>query len=104
MRAPVPAPGASCLGTVLPNVLSPLIVYMTFATPLAVLAAAALSFLGLGAQPPAAEWGAMLVNPRTLCSPPGGRSPRPGLAIFVAIFALNLLGNGLRDVLDPRSR
>ncbi len=92
------------LGTILPNVVSPLIVYGTFATPLAVLAAAALSFLGLGAQPPAAEWGAMLVNARTLMFTAWWTVAAPGMAIFVAILSLNLLGNALRDVLDPRSR
>ena len=92
------------LGTILPNIVSPLVVYASFAAPLAVLAAAALSFLGLGAQPPAAEWGAMLVNSRTLLFTAWWTVAAPGCAIFVAIFSLNLLGNALRDVLDPRSR
>ncbi|MGH7211167.1 MAG: ABC transporter permease, partial [Acetobacteraceae bacterium] len=91
-------------GTILPNVISPLIVYATFAAPLAVLAAAALSFLGLGAQPPTPEWGAMLVNARTFLFTAWWDVAAPGLAIFVAILSLNLLGNALRDVLDPRGR
>jgi ABC-type dipeptide/oligopeptide/nickel transport system permease subunit len=89
-------------GTVLPNILSPLVVYMSYATPLAALSAAALSFLGLGAQAPAPEWGAMLVNSRSFLFTAWWAVAAPGLAIFVAVFAMNLLGNGLRDVLDPR--
>jgi ABC-type dipeptide/oligopeptide/nickel transport system permease subunit len=91
------------LGTVLPNILSPLIVYLSFATPLAALLASALSFAGLGAQPPAPEWGAMLVNSRTYLFSAWWAVAAPGTALFVAIFGLNLLGNGLRDVLDPQS-
>ncbi|MDJ0386968.1 ABC transporter permease [Roseomonas sp. E05] len=90
------------LGTVLPNTISPLIVYLSYATPIAALSAAALSFLGLGAQPPTPEWGAMLVNSRSFLFTAWWAVAAPGLAIFVAIFAMNLLGNGLRDVLDPR--
>ena len=90
------------LGTVLPNTISPLIVYLSYATPIAALSAAALSFLGLGAQAPAPEWGAMLVNSRSFLFTAWWAVAAPGLAIFVAIFSMNLLGNGLRDVLDPR--
>jgi peptide/nickel transport system permease protein len=90
-------------GTILPNVLSPLIVYLFFAMPLAALLAAALSFAGLGAQPPAPEWGAMLVNSRTYLFSAWWAVAAPGMALFIAIFGLNILGNGLRDVLDPRS-
>ena len=89
-------------GTVLPNIFSPLVVYTSYAMPLAALAAAALSFLGLGAQPPAPEWGAMLVNARSFLFTAWWAVAAPGLAIFAAILGLNLLGNGLRDVLDPR--
>jgi ABC-type dipeptide/oligopeptide/nickel transport system permease subunit len=89
-------------GTVLPNTIGPLIVYLSYATPIAALSAAALSFLGLGAQPPTPEWGAMLVNSRSFLFTAWWAVAAPGLAIFVAIFAMNLLGNGLRDVLDPR--
>jgi ABC-type dipeptide/oligopeptide/nickel transport system permease subunit len=98
------ASGAQIMfGTVLPNVLSPLIIYLSFATPLAALLASALSFAGLGAQPPAPEWGAMLVNSRTYLFSAWWAVAAPGTALFVSIFGLNLLGNGLRDVLDPRS-
>jgi peptide/nickel transport system permease protein len=88
---------------ILPNVASSIIIYVSFQMPLAVLAAAALSFLGLGAQPPLPEWGAMLVNARTFLRTAWWTSAAPGLAIFVSILALNLLGNALRDVLDPKS-
>ena len=71
--------------------------------PIAALSASALCFVGLGAQPPAPEWGAMVVNSRAFSTPPGGLSQRPGPPSSFAIFALNLLGNGLRDVLDPQS-
>jgi peptide/nickel transport system permease protein len=90
------------IGTVLPNTISPLVVYLSYATPIAALSAAALSFLGLGAQPPTPEWGAMLVNSRSFLFTAWWAVAAPGLAIFVAIFSMNLLGNGLRDVLDPR--
>jgi peptide/nickel transport system permease protein len=89
-------------GTVLPNTLSPLVVYLSYATPIAALSAAALSFLGLGAQAPAPEWGAMLVNSRSFLFTAWWAVAAPGMAIFVAILSMNLLGNGLRDVLDPR--
>jgi len=89
---------------ILPNISSPLIVYASFVTPLSVLAAASLSFLGLGVQPPAPEWGAMLVNARNLLRTAWWAACAPGLAIFIAIFSTNLLGNALRDVFDPRSQ
>lgn len=89
--------------TILPNVTSSIIIYASYATPLAVLSAAALSFLGLGAQPPMPEWGAMLVNARTFMRTAWWTVAAPGVAIFVSILAINLLGNALRDVLDPRT-
>ena len=91
-------------GTILPNVASSLIVYTSFAMPLAVLSAAALSFLGLGAQPPLPEWGAMVVGARTLLRTAWWVAVAPGAAIFLSVLALNLLGNALRDVLDPRAQ
>jgi peptide/nickel transport system permease protein len=91
-------------GTILPNVASSLIVYTSFAMPLAVLSAAALSFLGLGAQPPLPEWGAMMVGARTLLRTAWWVAAAPGVAIFLSVLALNLLGNALRDVLDPRAQ
>jgi len=89
--------------TVLPNTLSPIVVYTSYAMPIAVLAAAALSFLGLGAQPPLPEWGAMVVGSRDFLRTAWWVATVPGLAIFVAVLACNLLGNAIRDVLDPRS-
>lgn len=91
-------------GTVLPNILSPLVIYTSYTMPLAVLSAAALSFLGLGAQPPLPEWGAMLVQSRTFLRTAWWIVAAPGFAIFFSILGLNLLGNALRDVLDPRAR
>ena len=88
----------------LPNVLPPMIVVVSLGFSAAVLSAAALSFLGLGAQPPAAEWGLMLATGRNYIQ----RAPwvviAPGMAIFIAVMAFNLLGDGIRDVLDPRQR
>ena len=72
-------------GTVLPNTVSPLIVYLSYATPLAALSAAALSFLGLGAQPPAPKWGAMLVSSRSFLFTVWWTVAAPGLAIFLAV-------------------
>lgn len=90
--------------TILPNILSPLVVYLTLDMPTAVLSAAALSFLGLGAQPPLPEWGALMVNARTFISTAPWVVTAPGLAIFVSILGLNIFGNALRDTLDPWQR
>jgi peptide/nickel transport system permease protein len=90
-------------GTVLPNVVSQTVVYTSYAMPIAVLATSALSFLGLGAQPPLPEWGAMVVSGRAFIGTAWWVVAAPGMAIFVAIFCCNLLGNALRDVLDPRT-
>jgi peptide/nickel transport system permease protein len=89
---------------ILPNVLAPIIVLATLAFPLAVLDAAALSFLGLGAQPPIPEWGALLVDGRNYLRTSAHLVNIPGLAIFVTVLGFNLIGNNLRDVLDPRLR
>lgn len=91
-------------GTILPNVMSPLVVYATYALPLAVLSAAALSFLGLGARPPLPEWGAMLVQSRSFLRSAWWVVAAPGLSIFIAILGMNLLGNAVRDVLDAHTR
>jgi peptide/nickel transport system permease protein len=87
---------------ILPNVLAPIIVLASLEFPAAVLYAAALSFLGLGAQPPTPEWGALLVNARTYIRTAPYLINIPGGAIFFVVLAFNLLGNSLRDVLDPR--
>jgi len=90
---------------VLPNVLSIIIVYTTLSIGSAILDAAALGFLGLGAQPPTAEWGAMLANSNHYIT--GGYwwvATFPGLAILISVLGFNLFGDGLRDAIDPRLR
>lgn len=89
---------------ILPNVLAPIIVLASLEFPAAVLTAAALSFLGLGAQPPQPEWGALLTDARTYIRTAPYLINIPGAAIFLVVLAFNLLGNSLRDVLDPRLR
>ncbi len=89
---------------VLPNVLAPIIVLASLEFPAAVLVAAALSFLGLGAQPPTPEWGALLTDARNYIRSAPYLINIPGLAIFLTVLAFNLLGNALRDTLDPRLR
>jgi len=71
---------------------------------LAILTAAALGFLGLGAQEPTPEWGAMVSNARKTFAGAWWSATFPGLAIFATVFAFNVLGDGLRDALDPRTR
>jgi peptide/nickel transport system permease protein len=88
----------------LPNALAPLIVQTSYATAAVVLAASGLSFLGLGVQPPLPEWGAMLSRGRDLLRVAPHVVTVPGLAIALLILALNLAGDGLRDVTDPRLR
>ncbi len=87
---------------ILPNCLAPIIVQATLGVAGAILSAAALSFLGLGIQPPAPEWGAMLSSARQYIRGYWYVVTVPGLAIMLTIFALNLFGDGLRDALDPR--
>lgn len=87
---------------VLPNCLAPLIVQATLGVATAILDAAGLSFLGLGAQPPTPEWGAMLAECRQYLRQAPWTVAFPGLAIVVTVMGLNLLGDGLRDALDPR--
>lgn len=92
------------LHEILPNILGPLIVYFTLSLGDAILAAAVLSFLGLGAQPPMPEWGAMLNEAQRYLTTHPFLSVFPGIFIFVTVLSFNLLGDGLRDVLDPKSR
>ena len=87
---------------VLPNCLAPLIVQSTLGLATAILDAAGLSFLGLGAQPPTPEWGAMLSGGRELILSAPWVLTFPGVAILLTVLAFNLLGDGLRDALDPR--
>ena len=89
--------------SVLPNCTAPLIVQGTLGLGTAILDAAGLSFLGLGAQPPAPEWGAMLSGGRELLLRAPWVMTFPGLAIFTVVLALNLFGDGLRDALDPKT-
>ena len=89
---------------ILPNIASLLIVQMTIQFALAILAEAGLSYLGLGTQPPAASWGKMLNEAQTLMYLAPLLAIFPGLAIMVTVLGLNLLGDGLRDLLDPRLR
>jgi len=88
--------------SILPHVLTPLIVQGTLGIATAILDAAALSFLGLGAQPPMAEWGSMLGAERNQVFTSPHLVFFPGLAIMLTVLGFNLLGDGLRDALDPR--
>jgi peptide/nickel transport system permease protein len=87
---------------IMPNSLTPLIVAGTLGIATAILDAAALSFLGLGAQPPTPEWGTMLGAERNQVFTAPHLVFYPGLAIMLTVLAFNLLGDGLRDALDPR--
>ncbi|MGK5507361.1 ABC transporter permease [Brevibacillus formosus] len=89
---------------VLPNILSPIIVLSTIQFGVSILAAAALSFLGLGAQPPMPEWGAMVFVGKAFLSQAWWMSIFPGLAIMLVVLGFNLLGDGLRDAFDPKTR
>ncbi len=89
-------------GRILPNALPPLIVQATLGIATAILDTAALSFIGLGAQPPTPEWGAMLAEERNQVFSAPHLVFFPGLAIMITVLAFNLLGDGLRDALDPR--
>lgn len=104
---------ARCLGAqdwrllsrhVLPNTLAPLIVQVTLALSWALLTEASLSFLGLGTQPPAASWGVMLSESRGISERAPWLMVYPGIAIMLGVLGFNLLGDGLRDTLDPRMR
>ncbi|SMG41514.1 ABC transporter permease subunit [Paracoccus sp. J56] len=88
--------------TILPNCLAPLIVQATLSFSSAVLDSAALGFLGMGAQPPASEWGTMLAEAREFILRAWWVVTFPGLAILVSVLAINLMGDGLRDALDPK--
>ena len=94
--------GRIMLRHVIPNIAAPLLVLVTVYLSVAILAEAALSFLGLGTQPPEASWGGMLSTGRTYIDITPWLSIFPGLAIMVVVLGFNLLGDGLRDILDPR--
>lgn len=87
---------------ILPNSLAPIIVQATLDVATAIIAAAGLSYIGLGAQPPAAEWGSMLSAGQNYIRSAWWMSVFPGIAIFLTVLSLNLMGDGLRDALDPR--
>ncbi|MFT4122813.1 MAG: ABC transporter permease [Microbacteriaceae bacterium] len=89
---------------ILPNISGPLIVQTSLSLAFAILSEAALSFLGLGVQPPQPSWGRMLFDAQGFLSTAWWLSVFPGAAIFVTVLAFNLVGDGLRDVLDPRHR
>jgi peptide/nickel transport system permease protein len=89
---------------ILPNTLAPLLVQASFDMGGAILSAAGLSFIGFGAQPPTAEWGVMISESRNYIATQPWLSLFPGIAILLTVAAFNLIGDGLRDVLDPRLR
>ena len=102
---------ATCIGSsrirtlfrhVLPNCIAPIIVQMSLSVTAAILAAASLSFIGLGIMPPTPEWGAMLAHARPFIRQSPWLVTFPGLAIMFVIFSLSLVGDGLRDALDPK--
>ena len=87
---------------ILPNILPALLVQMTLSMATAIIAEASLSFLGLGQQPPAPSWGTMLNTAQRFMSNAPWMAIYPGLAIFLTVLSFNLLGDGLRDALDPK--
>ena len=87
---------------ILPNIVAPVIVVATLGIAGGILTGAALSFLGLGAQPPSPEWGAMLSDGRSFLRQAWWVTMFPGLAITITVLAINMVGDGLRDALDPR--
>jgi peptide/nickel transport system permease protein len=89
---------------ILPNILAPIMVQATLATAAAIIAEASLSFLGLGQQPPAPSWGSMLNTAKNYIDNAPWMSISPGLSIFLLVLSFNLLGDGLRDALDPRHK
>lgn len=98
------APLRLMLSTVLPNCLAPLMIQAALGVSEAILEAAALGFLGLGAQPPVSEWGTMLADAREFIRSNPWLVTLPGLAILITVISINLLGDGLRDALDPKMR
>jgi len=89
---------------ILPNILPALLVQATLSIAAAIIAEASLSFLGLGQQPPAPSWGSMLNTAQRFLTQAPWMAIYPGVAIFLAVLSFNLLGDGLRDALDPRER
>jgi peptide/nickel transport system permease protein len=103
-RAGGASPWAILLRYVLPNVLAPVIVYTTTLMGMMMVLGSALSFLGLGVQPPVADWGTMVSEGRTVLKNAPHVTVFPGLLIILVALAFGFIGDGLRDALDPRSR
>ena len=103
-RAVGNSPLRIALRHILPNITAPLIVQATLAIAAAVIAEASLSFLGLGQQPPAPSWGSMLNTAKNYIDNSPWMAISPGVSIFLLVLSFNLLGDGLRDALDPRQR
>ena len=101
-RAVGNSPVRILLRHVLPNILPPVIVQATLAIAAAIIAEASLSFLGLGQQPPSPSWGSMLNTAQRFLTQSPWMAVFPGIAIFLTVLAFNLLGDGLRDALDPK--
>jgi peptide/nickel transport system permease protein len=89
---------------VLPGIATPLLVFASMNVGMMIVETAGLSFIGLGAQPPTADWGTMLADGRQFITVAAHVAAIPGLAIFLLVLGLNLVGDGLRDALDPRRR
>ena len=87
---------------IVPNAIAPLIVSITMSVGICILSGAGLSFIGLGAQPPIPEWGALVSDARNIMREHGALAMYPGICIMITVLAFNLLGDGLRDALDPR--
>ncbi|HSI00043.1 MAG TPA: ABC transporter permease [Reyranella sp.] len=98
------SPGRVIWLHILPNIISPIIVRITLGLGFTILTAAALGFLGLGAPPPTPEWGRTIAESREFLPDAWWYAAAPGLAIFLVVIGFNMLGDGLRDVLDPRTR
>ena len=87
---------------IIPNAIGPMIVQITMGIGSCILAGAALSFIGLGVQPPVPEWGTMISEARSVMRQYPTHALYPGICIMISVLACNLLGDGLRDALDPR--
>lgn len=97
-------PGKIVMRHIIPNCLTPLLVQMTLGIGDAILIASSMSFIGLGAQPPTPEWGAMIATARVYAIDQWWYAAFPGIFILITVMGFNLLGDGIRDILDPRSR
>ena len=98
------SPAKIVLRHIIPNCLTPLLVQMTLGIGDAILIASSMSFIGLGAQPPTPEWGAMIATARIYAIDQWWYAAFPGLFILITVMGFNLLGDGIRDILDPRSK